>query len=76
MSGRRLTYTEEIERCVRSAQAVNQHYVDLINRHVEEAITLFTEAGMSRTAARKLAEQWVGKALNDVAEENFRGPRR
>lgn len=67
---------DAMERCIRSAKAVNQAFVDSINRHIEETTTRFIDAGMSLTFARKLAERCVGNALNDVAEENFRGPRR
>lgn len=66
---------DAMERCIRNARAVNQSFVDSINRHIEEATTRFTDAGMSLTFARKLAERSVVDALNDVAAEIFRGPR-
>lgn len=71
-----VTDIEAMERCIRSAQATNKAFGDSINRHIEETVTRFTDAGMSLTFARKLAERCAGNALNEIAAENFRGPRR
>lgn len=65
----------EAERCIKSVQATNSAFVAKINRHIENATTTFTDAGMSITFARRLAERCAENALNSIAEENFRGPK-
>jgi len=61
-------------KCIRDAKAVNNSFVGKIRDEVEKTTTRFTDAGMSLTYARSLAEQCVVNALNDLARQNFRGP--
>lgn len=65
----------DAERCVRNAQATDKAYIAAIHQEIEKATTRFTEAGMSLTYARELAERSVVNALNEICAENFRGPK-
>lgn len=67
---------DAMERCIRSAQATDKAICDSIRRQIEEMTTRLSDAGMSLAFARKLAERAAVNALNEMAEENFRGPRR
>lgn len=67
---------EAMQRNIRSVKALNQHYADMITRHIEEATQRFIESGLAPAAAKKMAEKCVVNALNGIAEENFRGPKR